>query len=124
MFSPNSVQNNKEYISMNSPLKEQIRRKAQEFRENRRENEFDGLRVALGELQDPALETLTEKDVIALTSRIKRRKGATLEDFFRLNRAFLQGNEYINSFMNVTGAIQVVVKELTGEGLYNDLQFL
>lgn len=98
---------------MNSPLKEQIRRKAQEFRENRRDHEFDGRRVALGELQE-SLETLNEKDVIALAGRIKRRKGATLEDFFRLNQAFLQGNEFINSFMNVTGAIQVLVKELTG----------
>lgn len=102
-------------------MKEQIRKDAQEFRENRREHEFDGFRVALGELKDPALETLTEKDVVALAGRIKRRKGATLEDFFRLNQAFLQGNEFINSFVNVTGAIQVLVKELTGMYLSVDL---
>lgn len=99
---------------MNSPLKEQIRKQTQQFRDNRREHEFDGLRVALGELQDPALETLEVKDVIALSGRIKRRKGVNFDDFFRLNQAFLQGNEFISAFMNVTGALQVLVKELTG----------
>lgn len=99
---------------MNS-LKEQLRKEAHELRENRREHEFDGFRVALGELKDPALETHTELDVVALAGRIKRRKGLTLEDFFRLNQAFLQGNEFINKFVNVTGALQVLVKELTGE---------
>lgn len=100
---------------MDSQLKDNIRKEAQEFRENRREHEFDVLRVGLGELEDPTLISLTECDVIGLAGRIKRRKGATMEDFCRLKQAFIQGKEFINCFVNITGAIQVIVKELTGK---------
>ncbi|KAH8333601.1 hypothetical protein KR059_001163, partial [Drosophila kikkawai] len=76
----------------------------------------DSLRLGLGQIKKEVatLEDLGIKDVLGLASRIKRRKHATSEDLYRLALAFLQGNENINAFAAIPGAIQVLVKELSG----------
>lgn len=59
-------------------------------------------------------ELITEHDIHGLCTRIKRRKGADTEDLRRLSIAFIQSEENIAAFMRVTGAINVIVKEFTG----------
>lgn len=97
-------------------LREKIRKYSKNIRDIKRNNENDSLRFGLGEIQSKIieLENLTEKDVQGLANRIKRRKHATAEDMYRLSHAFLQGIENIRAFSMIPGAIQTLVKELTG----------
>lgn len=59
-------------------------------------------------------EIVTEDDIKGLCSRIKRRKRADAADLVKLGTAFLQSENNITAFLSVIGAIDVVVKELTG----------
>lgn len=97
-------------------LREKLRQLCKIERENKRCAEIDSLRLGLGEIRSviTELENLSEKDVSGLCSRIKRRKHATIEDMFRLSHAFLQSNDNIIIFAKTPGAINVIVKELTG----------
>lgn len=97
-------------------LRDKIRGYAQEHRKEGRTQAKDSLRLGLGQIKEEfaAQDNLSEKDVHGLASRIKRRKHATSEDLFRLALAFLQGIENINAFAAIPGALQVLVKELTG----------
>lgn len=56
---------------------------------------------------------ISEKDVVGMCSRIKRKKHASKEDMARLSTAFLQNKENISVFIKVTGAINVIIKEFT-----------
>jgi hypothetical protein len=89
-----------------------------ELRRNRRERlkeyqEFNRLK-AFGSNRFVNSEVLTEKDVNGLCSRIKRRKHATAKDIVKLSNAFIQSNTNISAFVKTTGAINILVKELTG----------
>ncbi|KAH8298376.1 hypothetical protein KR018_012185 [Drosophila ironensis] len=97
-------------------IREKVRECAREQRREGRTQAKDALRLGLGQIKDEmtALEHLTAKDVHGLAGRIKRRKHATSEDLCRLSLAFLQGEENINAFAAIPGALQVLVKELTG----------
>lgn len=59
-------------------------------------------------------EILTEKDVAGLCSRIKRKKHAGPEDLGKLGNAFIQSEANIAAFIKTTGAINILIKELTG----------
>ncbi|XP_016974171.1 uncharacterized protein LOC108040962 [Drosophila rhopaloa] len=100
----------------NTILRSKIRENARDQRLECRAKAKDSLRIGLGQVKKEvaALESLDTKDVIGLAGRIKRRKHATSEDLCRLSLAFLQGNDNINAFAAIPGAIQVLVKELTG----------
>lgn len=97
-------------------LREKIREYTKSHREHLRANSLDSLRFGIGEIKAriQELENLTEKDVSGLAGRIKRRKHATNEDMYRLSHAFLQDVKNIETFNKIPGAIQVLVKELTG----------
>lgn len=77
----------------------------------------DALRFGLGEIKDQIrqLLALNEDDVIGLATRIKRHKKASPEDMYRLSHAFLQSNENISAFNKIPGAINVLIKSLTGK---------
>lgn len=98
-------------------LRHKIREYAREQRKGLRTNATDALRFGLGQIKDEIreLENLSIQDVRGMAGRIKRRKHATAEDMYRLSHAFLQNNENIKEFAGVPGAIQVLVKELTGK---------
>lgn len=98
-------------------LRHKIREYAREQRKGLRTNTSDALRFGLGQIKDEIreLENLSIQDVRGMAGRIKRRKQATAEDMYRLSHAFLQDNENIKEFAGVPGAIQVLVKELTGK---------
>ncbi|XP_060654285.1 uncharacterized protein LOC132789947 [Drosophila nasuta] len=97
-------------------LRHKIREYAKHQRKDLRTNATDALRFGLGQIRDEIreLENLSVKDVHGLAGRIKRRKHATTEDMYRLSHAFLQSNDNINAFAATQGAVQVIVKELTG----------
>lgn len=59
-------------------------------------------------------EILTEEDIKGLCGRIKRRKHCTEEDLEKLGNAFFQSEANISSFIKVTGAINVIIKEFIG----------
>ncbi|KAG4068247.1 hypothetical protein HA402_007767 [Bradysia odoriphaga] len=81
-----------------------------------RNESSDAYRVGVVAIKDiiSDLDSITEKDVTGLASRIKRKKGATEEDLNRLSHAFLLNVENIVTFSKITGALNVIVKELTG----------
>ncbi|TMW41810.1 hypothetical protein DOY81_013108 [Sarcophaga bullata] len=97
-------------------LRDKIREYTKSDRKLMRANVSDSLRFGVGEIKAriKELESLTEKDVIGLARRIKRRKHATCEDMYRLSHAFLQDVQNIETFSKIPGAIQVLIKELTG----------
>ncbi|XP_061387310.1 uncharacterized protein LOC133322332 [Musca vetustissima] len=97
-------------------LREKIRDYTKKHREAIRAEVSDSLRFQLGEIKEriQELDNVTEKDVTGLAARIKRRKHATIEDMYRLSHAFLQDVTNIQAFNKIPGAIQVLIKELTG----------
>ncbi|KAH8412185.1 hypothetical protein KR009_000349, partial [Drosophila setifemur] len=111
-------------LADHSLLRSKIREYAREQRQEVRMQAKDSLRLGLGQIKEEvaALEGLSAKDVHGLASRIKRRKHATSEDLYRLSLAFLQGTENINAFAAIPGAIQVLVKELTGPHIQRQIE--
>lgn len=91
---------------------------ADELRRNRieklREHQVNRRLAAFEKHRFDEDELINEHDIHGLCSRIKRRKGADAEDLQRLGIAFIQSEENIVSFIKVTGAINVIVKEFTG----------
>ncbi|SPP79868.1 uncharacterized protein LOC117582314 [Drosophila guanche] len=106
-----------------SMLRLKIRSYAKEQRQVLRTSATDALRFGLGQIWNEIseLENLSAKDVSGLAARIKRRKHATAEDMYRLSHAFLQGNENINTFAGIPGAMQVLVKELSGANIQRQI---
>lgn len=97
--------------SATSKLTEELRKaradKLKEHQGARRLAAFDASRFDEDEL-------ISEHDMHGLCARIKRRKGADAEDLQRLGVAFIQCEANIVAFVRVTGAINVIVKELIG----------
>ncbi|XP_050077953.1 uncharacterized protein LOC126564874 [Anopheles maculipalpis] len=89
-----------------------------------RKKELDRNRAGLGELHHSigVIEHISEQEIKGLASRIKRRKRCDPLDLVRLSYGFQQSRENISHFIRTTGAINVIVKELTGHD-YN-LQLL
>lgn len=94
-----------------------------ESRENRHQN-LDAVRLGLGAITDELkqLDSISLQDVLGLAGRIKRRRKADRPDLIRLSRAFLQDAANITTFINTPGALNVLIKELTGNEM--DVQIL
>lgn len=107
-------------VSKNLLFNEKIKNKARDElkfdREVNRKIKTDSLRVGLADLQGKIKnnENITEKDIIGLAGRIKRRKKAESDDLYRLSIGFLQTELNIRTFVNIQGALNVIVKVLTG----------
>lgn len=93
------------------------------IRANRHQN-LDAVRLGLGTIADEVkqLDYISVKDVLGLAGRIKRRRKADEQDLLRLSRAFLQEEANITAFTNTPGALNVLIKELTGNEM--DLQIM
>ncbi|GAB0086218.1 uncharacterized protein DMENIID0001_002230 [Sergentomyia squamirostris] len=102
-------------------IREYIRRDIQDSRASSRHNDLDTVRCGLGEIVDGLSTNITQKDVQGLAARVKRRKRATSNDLIRLSKAFMRNSENITTFMRIPGAINVVIKEFTGQDV--DLRF-
>lgn len=60
------------------------------------------------------LENFTINDFTNLAAQIKRKRCADERDLSRLAQAFIQDLENIIAFVDIPGALNVIVKELTG----------
>ena len=106
------------YLEMEIPVEKDSQKLTKELRENRREKmkeqqEFNRL-SAFEKNRFAEDEIVSEEDIKGLCSRIKRRKRADVEDLKRLADAFLQAEANITAFIKVTGALNILVKEFTG----------
>lgn len=98
-------------------IRENVKDNIRIARFKHRQEELDNLRITLGTAEDDAvnLKTFTPNDVLAIVTKLKRNRHATPTDLLKLSHAFLQSHENINLFVNTTGALPVVVKEMTGK---------
>lgn len=115
-------------MSTNEPiarLRTNLRENLQNARTDKRHIKNDSIRLGIGELGGylANLQTFSPDDVVNLANQIKHNKKTpkdtrdlTINEIInRLCHAFLQSTENIQSFLNVTGALNILVKELTGE---------
>jgi hypothetical protein len=91
-------------------------------REKFRNAVHDSKRIGLGSFSNATHEKITENDIKGLVGRIKRKKHAAAEEMARLSTGFLESEENIITFCKITGAINVIVKELTGKNTNQSLQ--
>lgn len=102
-------------------IRENVKENIRIARLKHRQNEVDHLRITLAEFEDHSinLETFTTSDVLDIATKIKRQRSASHAELLKLCHAFLQSTEHIDVFLNSTGSIQVIVKELTGKITYS-----
>lgn len=98
----------KESGPLDNQLRQDRREKLKEHQECNRLTAFDSNRLLEVEV------VYSEKDILALCSRIKRKKQAKPGDLWKLSNAFIQSEANITAFLKVIGAINVIVKEFTG----------
>lgn len=103
-------------------LREKLRTKMKLSRQEHRHEGVDTIRIAIGENYTENLRAYTEDDVVKLAKALKRQKHANPHQLNQLSHAFLQSAENIQCFLNITGALNVIVKEFTGSN--NDAQLL
>lgn len=98
-------------------VRDSVRKDVHEARSKHRHDEMDGLRVAPDELSNHSinLQTFNQDDVLDIVKTIKKNKHAQTTELLKLSHAFLQSTDNIQTFLNTTGAMNVLVKELTGE---------
>lgn len=97
-------------------VRDSVRKDIHEARSKHRHDEIDGLRVAPNELSDHSinLQSFGRDDVLNIVKTIKKNKHAKATELLKLSHAFLQSTDNIQAFLNTTGAMNVLVKELTG----------
>ncbi|XP_058059835.1 uncharacterized protein LOC131210583 [Anopheles bellator] len=115
------MDNSRLFVEVNRNLR---RNELKWDQKSQRKQELDRHRAGLGELHHATsmIENVTEADIKGLAGRIKRRKRCEPMDLVQLSYGFQQSRENISHFLRITGAINVIVKELTGHD-YN-LQLL
>lgn len=98
-------------------IRENVKNHIRIARLKHRQDEVDNLRITLGDFEDHSinLETFTKDDVLDIAAKIKRQRNASHLELLKLCHAFLQSTENIGCFLNATGSIQVIIKELTGK---------
>lgn len=97
-------------------LREQLRNLHLDESRGSRQQNVDAVRLGLGLCVDEVtqLDSISVKDVLGLAGRIKRRRNADPQDLLRLSRAFQQDSANSTAFTNTPGALNVLIKELTG----------
>lgn len=98
-------------------VRDSVRKDVHEARSKHRHDKIDGLRVAPNELLDHSinLQSFDKDDVLNIVKTIKKNKHVKTAEMLKLNQAFLQSTDNIEAFLNTTGAMNVLVKELTGK---------
>lgn len=95
-------------------LREKLRTEMKISRQKHRHDGVDTIRIAIGETYTENLRTYTQDDVLSLAKTVKHQKHANPHQLNQLSHAFLQSTDNIQCFLNVTGALNVIVKELIG----------
>lgn len=96
------------------------------IRDERRGRHLDAVRIGIGEISDGIanLKNYNPNDVSDVAVRIRQQKHATPKDLNCLAHAFIQSTENIKCFMNTSGALGVLVKEMSGRfRIFNFLIF-
>lgn len=89
---------------------EKRRKILMEYQHKRRFKLNDSLRGLLWEEES----SLKPEDISALAKRIKRKKSADQNDLISLSNGFLQNPKNISTFLMITGAVNILIKELSG----------
>lgn len=99
-----------------SSVRDSIRNNVNVSRLKHRQEGVDSLRVAPNDLQNFSinLQTFSEDDVSEIVKTIKKNKHAQPTELLKLSHAFLQSTQNINCFVKKIGAMNVLIKELTG----------
>lgn len=97
-------------------IRENVKENIRIARLKHRQDEIDNFRITLGQLEDETvnLQTFSTNDVLEIAAQIKKHRHASSSELLKLSHAFLQSSENISCFINATGAVPVIVKELTG----------
>lgn len=100
-------------------IRENVKENIRIARLKHRQDEVDNCRIALGDTEEDSinLQTFDANDVLAIANKIKKKRGVAPADLMKLSHAFLQNIENINCFINVNGAVPVIIKEMTGKQL-------
>lgn len=98
-------------------IRENVKENIRIARLKHRQDEVDNFRITLGQLEDDTinLQTFSTTDVLEIANKIKKQRHASIPELLKLCHAFLQSSENITCFVNSTGALPVIVKELTGK---------
>ncbi|XP_055295482.1 uncharacterized protein LOC129565094 [Sitodiplosis mosellana] len=98
-------------------IRETVKENIRIARLRHRQDELDNLRITHGDPEDDSinLQTFTKNDVLDIANKIKKQRHASTTDLLKLCHAFLQSIDNINCFVNTTGAVPVIVKEMTGK---------
>lgn len=112
-MSDNSEGNKPQNSEAVSSIRSNIRESLKVARDDKRIKTIDSIRVGIGELAN--LKNYTAADVTEIAGRIKQQKNAKPKDMNCLAHAFIQSSDNITCFLNITGALNVLVKELTGK---------
>lgn len=102
-------------------IRENVKENIRIARLRHRQDELDSLRITHGDLEDHSinLQTFTTNDVLDIAKQIKKQRHASVMDLSRLCHAFIQSADNINCFVNATGAVPVIIKEMTGKSSIN-----
>lgn len=102
--------------SLLSKLRDAGRENLRKKRILQRNEDVDSLRIAAGQINNYLQEStlITPKDISGMAVRIKRRRRAEEADINRLSKAFLQNELNSITFVNIPGALDVLIKELIG----------
>lgn len=99
-------------------IRENVKENIRIARLKHRQDEVDNCRITLAD--DSAddsinLQSFNVNDVLAIAQKMKKKRNASTGDLLKLSHAFLQSTENINCFINVAGAVAVIIKEMTGK---------
>lgn len=97
-------------------VRDSVRKNVHEARSKHRHDEIDGFRVAPNELLNHSidLQSFDRDDILIIVKTMKKNKHAKTAELLKLSHAFLQNTDNIQAFLNTTGAMNVLIKELTG----------
>lgn len=86
------------------------------MRDERRKRHVDAVRIGIGETSTGIanLKGYSPSDVSEIAVRIRKQKHADSSELNCLAHAFIQSTENITCFMNTSGALGVLVKEVSG----------
>lgn len=96
-------------------IRDGIREAIVKARNEKRNKDMDSMRFGLDDQHvSTTFSHITDKDVAGIAMRIKRRKKADIDDLEKLSCAFLANESNISCFCKIAGALNIIVKELTG----------
>lgn len=97
-------------------IRENLRTNIRSTRIKHRQSAIDRLRIRPEDVEMLPVDVMnfTKDDIMVIAHSIKKNKHITPEELQKLSYAFLQSADNIECFLNVTGALNVLVKESIG----------